>query len=252
MVAFAFRASSKASTGKNRFQREESYLLPNNGRWQTVFSQCKALDDLGALLAMISELNRPLRSAVEDIHEFLRSKRALIVHFSGTPKGAGVERGFLFPNDLRNVLSGNAKGGIWCSVIVPGDRFELTPNANATETIGVVVDLESPSSLVAVARQRMGPAKRLGAAVTQSRKAFFGKPSQPFVSRSAADAGRACRLQGRPAVLKHTAHKQISTGRRGPGILMDVHPGFSLEVGRLAPTSISGLARVNNPHRNHN
>jgi hypothetical protein len=32
---------------------------------------------------------------------------------------------------------------------------------------------------------------------------------------------------------------------------MDVHPGFSFDVGRLAPTSISGLARVNNLHRNH-
>jgi hypothetical protein len=32
---------------------------------------------------------------------------------------------------------------------------------------------------------------------------------------------------------------------------MDVHPGFSQVVGGVAPTSSSGLVRMNNPHRNH-
>jgi hypothetical protein len=47
-------------------------------------------------------------------------------------------------------------------------------------------------------------------------------------------------------------YQQGSTDWRRAGILMDVHPGFSLlEVVRLAPNSFSGLARMNNPHRNH-
>jgi RHS repeat-associated protein len=67
----------------------------------------------------------------------------------------------------------------------------------------------------------------------------------------AAPSGRSCRIPGTPPLPHDPANEQLTTGRRGAGILMDVYPGFSFDVGRLAPTSISGLARVNSPHRSH-
>lgn len=88
---------------------------------------------------------------VAEVHCFLRRRNALIVHFSGTPKGAGVERGeaHLFPADLQHVVDHRAMGGLSCSLVTPGDIFH-GKERNATGSIGVVLDLQTKSSLVAV------------------------------------------------------------------------------------------------------
>jgi len=98
---------------------------------------------------MALELRKP---EVSEVHDFLRGCNALIVHFSGAPKGSGVERGshHLFPADLRHVVAGSAKGGLSCSVVRPGDIFHGREERNAMGSIGVVLDLNTKNSLVAV------------------------------------------------------------------------------------------------------
>jgi hypothetical protein len=85
-----------------------------------------------------------------EVYKFLHERNALIVHFSGTPKGAGKERGssHLFPCDLHHVLRGLAMGGLSCSVVWPGDKFAGF-DRNATGSIGVVVGFRTDQSLVA-------------------------------------------------------------------------------------------------------
>jgi hypothetical protein len=97
---------------------------------------------------MCVEHNKP---KVEEVYDFLREHNALFVHFSGTPKGAGIERGeaHLFPNDLLHVARGGAMGGVSCSVVKPGDVF-VGFERNATGSIGVVLGLQTKDSLVAV------------------------------------------------------------------------------------------------------
>lgn len=85
-----------------------------------------------------------------EVHEFLRRHNALIVHFSGAPKGSGIERdGHHFPEDLNHVLKGAAMGGLSCSVVVPSDVFHGF-DRNATGCVGVVLGLRTKDSLVAV------------------------------------------------------------------------------------------------------
>jgi hypothetical protein len=98
---------------------------------------------------MMPMLQKP---ELAEVHEFLRRRDALIVHFSGAPKGTGIDRGeaHLFPADLRHVVEGHAMGGLSCSVVLPGDKFHGF-DRNATGSIGVVLDLTTKDSLVAVA-----------------------------------------------------------------------------------------------------
>jgi hypothetical protein len=67
------------------------------------------------------------------------------------------------------------------------------------------------------------------------------------------DAMRAAAWQAQlaGALPSDATHQQLSTSRHCPGIPMDVHPGHSFKVDRLAPISCSGLVRVNNPNRSH-
>jgi hypothetical protein len=97
----------------------------------------------------------PVKPEIADVHAFLRKYKALVVHFSGAPKGSGKGRGYFFPSDLRHVIEGNAMGGISCSVVIPGDVFS-GPDANATGSIGVVVDLRTPASLVGADASDLG------------------------------------------------------------------------------------------------
>jgi hypothetical protein len=94
---------------------------------------------------------------LSEIHDLLRRRNALIVHFSGAPKGAGVDRGagHLFPVDLQHVIAGHAMGGVSCSVIRPGDVFHGFERS-ATGCIGVLLGLKSKDSLVAVDRHDCG------------------------------------------------------------------------------------------------
>jgi hypothetical protein len=100
----------------------------------------------------ITEMETALQKPeMSEVTNFLRKHNALLVHFSGAPKGAGLERGndHLFPADLTHVLQGKAMGGLSCSVVLPGDVFGGIER-NATGCIGVVLGLQSPNSLVAV------------------------------------------------------------------------------------------------------
>lgn len=90
------------------------------------------------------------RPSVREVYDFLRSHDALIVHFSGVPKGTGHNTDLEFPEDLRSVINGDAQGGVSCSVVKPGDEFADMRKANATGCIGVVLGLNSPDSLVAI------------------------------------------------------------------------------------------------------
>jgi hypothetical protein len=89
------------------------------------------------------------RPSVEEVYAFLRRHSALIVHFSGTPKGAGSNYDYEFPADLWNVLN-TSTGGISCSLVKPGDEFNDLRTANATGCIGVVVGLSNAGSITAV------------------------------------------------------------------------------------------------------
>ena len=99
----------------------------------------------------------PLKPEIPEVHEFLARRNALIVHFSGTPRGGGMnhETSHLFPTDLQHVLEQKAMGGLSCSVVRPGDVFAGTCR-NATGSIGVVLGLQFKHSLVAVAPDDCG------------------------------------------------------------------------------------------------
>lgn len=78
----------------------------------------------------------------------LAGYQALIVHFSGTPKGAGADFGDLYPDDLKKVVAGKCLGGLSCSTVMPGDEFADLHRANATGCVGVILGLKSPRSLL--------------------------------------------------------------------------------------------------------
>lgn len=100
-------------------------------------------------------MNALLRPPLKDIYEFLDSQQALIVHFSGAPKGIGADRGRLFPEDLLAVLDGAGAEGLSCSAVRPGDIFSgLT--RNAIGCIGLILKPRSPQSLVGVGPSDLG------------------------------------------------------------------------------------------------
>lgn len=97
----------------------------------------------------------PKKPTVNEVHNVLRRYDGLIVHFSGAPKGAGIDRGHLYPEDLRHVEQGKAIGGVSCSIVRPTDVFHGN-SRNATGCIGLVLDLIEPDSLVAVSPNDCG------------------------------------------------------------------------------------------------
>jgi hypothetical protein len=103
-------------------------------------------------MKMTAVLEKP---TVAEVHAVLAAHEALIVHFSGVPKGSGLERGHLYPDDLRYVIAGNSMGGLACSTVKPGDVFAGFQR-NATGCIGLILDLTSPASLVAVSATDCG------------------------------------------------------------------------------------------------
>ena len=93
-------------------------------------------------------MNNTSNHTVDDIYRILAKHNALIVHFSGTPKGAGNGiNNFFYPDDLKNVIDGNAQGGLSCSTITPADNFHGF-DRNATGSIGVIIGLRNIESLV--------------------------------------------------------------------------------------------------------
>jgi len=87
--------------------------------------------------------------STKQIHSFLNSKNALVVHFSGCPKGSGVNDK-PFPKDLFSVINNEFDGEMACSVIIPGDN----PH-NAIGEIGVILGVDS-STLSAVFHEDAG------------------------------------------------------------------------------------------------
>jgi hypothetical protein len=86
------------------------------------------------------------RPSIQEVHEILRKHRALVVHFSSVPRLDNTEHHF--PDDLRYALNNpNMRGGLCCSVVRPGDTRE-----NAFGTVGLILDLNTNESLIAVSR----------------------------------------------------------------------------------------------------
>jgi hypothetical protein len=84
--------------------------------------------------------------SLNDVNQLLRDHHALIVHFSGTPKGSGSNFEHFFPDDLKSVIRGEAQSGVCCSTVTPFDNFDLE-NANATGCVGVVLAPLSAASI---------------------------------------------------------------------------------------------------------
>lgn len=114
-------------------------------------SKHKAVIKIGAMTSYTT----PKKPTVNEVHNVLRRYDGLIVHFSGAPKGSGVDRGHLYPQDLRHVEQGKAMGGVSCSIVRPTDVFHGN-RRNAIGCIGLVLDLIEPGSLVAVSPSDCG------------------------------------------------------------------------------------------------
>lgn len=87
------------------------------------------------------------------MHAALQTWGGVVVHFSGVPPGVSSGLNLTFPDDLRHVINGHAQGGISCSTVRPGDRFEddlQTRGRNSWGCIGVIVRGRTAWSLVCV------------------------------------------------------------------------------------------------------
>ncbi|MDP5280076.1 hypothetical protein Q9Q95_14185 [Sphingomonas sp. DG1-23] len=89
-----------------------------------------------------------MRPSLSDIHGVLAAHSAVIVHFSGTPKGGGSTFEYPFPRDLEEVIAGRSLTGLSCSTVMPGDEFCDLNRANATGCIGVLLGLQTPQSVL--------------------------------------------------------------------------------------------------------
>jgi len=96
-----------------------------------------------------------LKLSTKTLHRFLNDRNGLVVHFSGCPKGIGPGEK-LFPDDLKDVLSGEITAPLSCSVVIPGDFYSSEPDkGHATGTIGVILDVDD-SNLYAVDHRDAG------------------------------------------------------------------------------------------------
>jgi hypothetical protein len=97
-----------------------------------------------------------MRPPVADVYDLLVKYNALIVHFSGAPKGAGKPRpDRLYPNDLLHAMTLQKHEGLSCSTVMPGDNFHGL-NRNAIGSIGIILGLRSPKSLIGVSPHDCG------------------------------------------------------------------------------------------------
>lgn len=100
------------------------------------------------------KMRSPTKPSLNEVLSFLANNNALIVHFSGTPKGVGMSDKY-YPEDLQDVLHGKAQGGLSCSVVKPGDEFHSS-NRNTTGSVGVVIKPTTPESIIAVSHSDLG------------------------------------------------------------------------------------------------
>ena len=85
---------------------------------------------------------------IVELHQFLRRHNALIVHFSGIPKGVGPGTAS-YPDDLRAAIASKGAFELSCSAVKPGDKFDPDPGvlSAATGSVGIIVDPRGPSSI---------------------------------------------------------------------------------------------------------
>lgn len=96
------------------------------------------------------------KPSLDEVLAFLGASSALIVHFSGAPKGAGLAGPVRhFPDDLLHVVAGHAVGGLSCSLVTPRDVFH-GPMRHATGTVGLVLCPNARQSLLAVSPRNAG------------------------------------------------------------------------------------------------
>jgi len=181
---------------------------------------------------------RPTPAAV---HAFLRGRNALLVHFSGSPKGAGRDRGadHLFPKDLLHVIAGRASSGLSCSVVRPGDVFRGFAR-NATGAIGVVLDLRSAESLIAVSPSDLGSGEDAAGnrVVSHERDITLGDLEDTLDRRANGDYNE--------WVVRDFRVRGVFAGSP-PQVSVLVEPQFPEEVPdwMREPTLVPGFRRVN-------
>lgn len=93
-----------------------------------------------------------------DVHSFLASHNALIVHFASSPFLMGMQH--VFPDSLHHVLAAHAAGAplsLACSAITPSDQFGIASSVrNGTGTVGLVLRPQQDSSVIAVGHKDAG------------------------------------------------------------------------------------------------
>jgi len=100
----------------------------------------------------------PYRPSLRDVHTFLRSNCALIVHFSGDTSGSGTTKTPAFyPDDLLTVLKNAPNGDLCCSVITPTDDINgFDSPRRALGNIGLILRALSPDSILKVSPDDFG------------------------------------------------------------------------------------------------
>ena len=95
-------------------------------------------------------------STIDQLHAMLRQHQALIVHFSGAPKGSGADT--IFPDDLLYALAHPTSTELKCSTVMPGDYFhdDGARPRNAIGCVGLVVKLRGSHSLLDVGPGDLG------------------------------------------------------------------------------------------------
>ena len=126
-----------------------------------------------------------VRPTVNAIYAMLRRRGALMVHFSGTPKGAGSTYTHLYPLDLQEVIQDRCHGGLSCSTVLPGDEFTDLANANATGCVGVILGLKAGNSIKDVHQQDCGTRVENGVRIyPNARDLTVGDLEQTIIARS--------------------------------------------------------------------
>lgn len=91
---------------------------------------------------------------LEDIRSVLRTHRALIVHFSGTPRGIGAGQVRSdFPQDLLDVMANAGSWEVPCSTASPGQSRD---DSHFLGEIGLILRCRDGASLLGVCEQDAG------------------------------------------------------------------------------------------------
>ncbi|MCG5248221.1 hypothetical protein [Methylorubrum extorquens] len=78
----------------------------------------------------------------------LRTYNALIVHFSGMPRGSGATA--YYPNDLEYAVANTTATRLACSTVKPYDVFGPSQSSNATGSVGIILAPRTNASILDV------------------------------------------------------------------------------------------------------